>query len=352
MSFISIDNVKISGVSACVPAEVEEVLGLPVFNDEDALNFIKSTGVERRRKSNELTTSADLCLKASETLINDLNWNKQEIDCLIFASQTPDYILPATSAILQDKLGLSTSCYTLDISLGCSGWVYALSVISSLMSHGTIKKGLLLSGDTILKMCSPKDKSTYPLFGDAGTATAIEYSNDKNDRIHFSFNSDGEGYDAIIVKDGGYRNPVTISSFKNEDISEGIERNKLDIALNGMDVFSFGISRAPESVRSLVENYELNLDGVDYFIFHQANKFMNEKIRRKLRLTEEKVPYSLKDFGNTSCASIPLTMVSQMRGDLENKELSHISCGFGVGLSWGSCYFKTNKIICPELIIY
>ena len=255
MSFISVSNVGITGISACVPKSIEEVSDFALFSSEDAEYFSKNTGVKRRRKAPADVCSSDLCFKAAEKLIEELTWDKSEIDCLLFVSQTPDYKLPATSVILQERLGLSTDCYTLDISSGCSGWVYALSVISSLMSHGSMKKGLLLAGDTPLKMCSKTDKSTYPLFGDAGSATALEYNNDNVDPLFFSFNSDGSGYDTIIIKDGGYRNPTTIDSFVKEVVSEGIERTNMDVVLEGMDVFSFGISKAPESVRKLVNNF-------------------------------------------------------------------------------------------------
>lgn len=170
MSYLSLHNVKISGVSACVPKKTEEVSSFNLFSKEDSENFTKTTGVERRRKANDSTCSSDLCLVAAEKLIKDLHWQKEEIDCLVFVSQTPDYILPPTSTLLQERLGLSTNCYTLDISLGCSGWVYALSVISSLLSHGSMKKGLLLAGDTILKLSSERDKSTYPIFGASSIA--------------------------------------------------------------------------------------------------------------------------------------------------------------------------------------
>lgn len=351
MSFLSVENVRIAGVSACVPKEVEEVKDFPLFSEADAENFSKTTGVERHRKVADNICTSDLCLTAAEKLMDELSWEKSDIDCLLFVSQTPDYRLPATSVILQERLGLPIDCYTLDISLGCSGWVYALSVISSLMSHGSMKRGLLLAGDTILKFCSSTDKSTYPLFGDAGTATALEFSVDENNAMRFSVNSDG-GEKAIIIEDGGFRNPVKMKSFEKEVISEGIERSKLDLVLEGMDVFSFGISRAPQSVNNLLNHFSMDIGSVDYFIFHQANKFMNEKIRKKLKLTEEKVPYSLKDFGNTSCATIPLTMVTQLQSQLKNEDLSFIGCGFGVGLSWGSCFFKTHRIACPDLIEY
>lgn len=341
MAFLNVNNVRVSGISACVPKT-------KLINDN--ADFVKTTGIKEHRIASKEICSSDLCQKAAEKLISDLNWNKNEIDALVFVSQTPDYkSVPATSCILQDKLGLSKNCYTLDISLGCSGWVYGMSVISSLMSSGCMKKGLLLAGDTPLKFCSPKDKSTYPLFGDAGTVTALEYK-ETSPLMCFSFNSNGGGYKDIVLSDGGYRNQETPESFKEETVSDGIVRNKLQLELDGMNVFSFGLSYAPKSVNSLIEHFELNKDNIDYFAFHQANRFMNEKIRKKLSLDESKVPYCIERFGNTSCASIPLTLVSCLRDELNKEKKTIIGCGFGVGLSWGSIYFETDKIIVPELL--
>jgi 3-oxoacyl-[acyl-carrier-protein] synthase-3 len=312
-------------------------------------NFISTTGIHARRKASVETTTSDLCYAAAEKLIEELQWNKSEIDVLVFVTQTPDYILPATSPILQSRLGLSKECYTLDISLGCSGWVYALSVIASLMQNGTLRKGLLLAGDTILKMCSPEDKSTYPLFGDAGTATALIYD-PSSAGLKFNLNSDGAGYETIIIRDGGYRNQPTAESFVNQNHGEGIERSNMNLELDGMNVFSFGISKAPKSVKSLIEKFGIDKESVDLFTFHQANIFMNESIRKKLKIESEKVSYCMDEFGNTSCASIPLTLVTRRRDQLINKKLNHIACGFGVGLSWGSVYFETEYITVPELI--
>jgi|LSQX01.1.fsa_nt_gb 3-oxoacyl-[acyl-carrier-protein] synthase-3 len=352
MSCISIGNIIISGVSACVPEKIEEINKFPLFSNNDAVNFTKNTGVERRRIASSDVCSSDLCFLSAKKLIEELCWEKHEIDCLVFVSQTPDYILPATSVILQHRLGLSTNCYAIDISLGCSGWVYALSVISSLLSHGSMKKGLLLAGDTTSKYCSETDKSTYPLFGDAGTATALEFIDNDKQIIDFTFNSDGEGSNVIIIEDGGFRNKVNRESLLKKTISEGIERSKLDLVLEGMDVFSFGISKAPESIKNLSNYFHIDLGTIDYFIFHQANKILNETIRKKLKLEAEKVPYSLKNYGNTSCATIPLTMVTELRTNLIQKELKHICCSFGVGLSWASCFFSTSRIVCPELVVF
>lgn len=347
MAFLEIKNVSIKGISASVPLREERIKD--IYKWEGASNFSDSTGIVARRRADAATTSADLCVSAAEKLVEELGWNKSDIDAIVFVTQTPDYILPATSCVLQERLGLSKDCYTLDISLGCSGWVYALSVISALLQNGTMKKGLLLAGDTVTKLCSTEDKSTYPLFGDAGSATALEY-NETSSGMKFVFNTDGHGYETIICREGGYRKPVTIDSLEVRKVGDGISRRGIDLELDGMDVFSFGISKAPKSVKQLCEKFSIDKDSVDLFTFHQANKMMNEMIRKKLKIAEDKVPYCMEEFGNTSCASIPLALVTREREDLITKKIKHIACGFGVGLSWGSAYFETDRIVVPELI--
>jgi 3-oxoacyl-[acyl-carrier-protein] synthase-3 len=155
-----------------------------------------------------------------------------------------------------------------------------------------------------------------------------------------------------MINDGGYgfRNPFTPSSLDMIERENGIVSSNLHQILDGMDVFSFGIKEVPRSVNRLIEMFNLDKDMIDYFIFHQANLFMNEQIRKKLKLPIEKVPYSLKNFGNTSSAAIPLTMVTELHKELQKKKLHHIACGFGVGLSWGSVYFMTDHIVCPPLV--
>lgn len=347
MAFLNVHNVSVRGISASVPSN-EEIIS-DIYKWEGANSFIESTGITARRRSGYSVTSADLCIVAAERLIEEIRWDKSEIDAIVFVSQTPDYVLPATSCVIQQRLGLSKECYTLDISLGCSGWVYALSVLASLLQNGMMKKGLLLAGDTITKICSPSDKSTFPLFGDAGSATSLEY--DANSKgLKFLFNTDGSGYETIIIRDGGYRKPITEESLKLVSKDENISRRGIDLELDGMDVFSFGITKAPKSVKQLCEHFGIDSDTVDIFSFHQANKLMNEMIRKKLKIDERKVPYCMDKFGNTSCASIPLTLVTRERERLQKENLRHIACGFGVGLSWGSVYFETNKITVPKLI--
>ena len=349
MAFLEVNNVAIRGISASVPRQNVENRDIYQQSWGDVEDFMVTTGIERHRNSPKSICSSDLCVSAADELLQQLNWDKDSIGAVVFVTQTPDYLEPATSCIIQNRLGLSTECMTIDISLGCSGWVHALSVISAMMQNGTIKRGLLLAGDTPTKNCSVNDKSTFPLFGDAGTATALEYDEIAS-KMSFIMNTDGEGYKVIIIPEGGYRNQVTSESLIEKNRGDGIVSSGVHVAMDGMSVFSFAISKAPKSIKAIVEKAGVELEKVDNVLLHQANLFMNEKIRKKLKLTPEQVPYSLKDFGNTSCASIPLTMVTECKKKLESSKLTHIGCGFGIGLSWGSVLFDTDHIVVPELI--
>lgn len=353
MAFQKIENVKISGISACVPDHVVDNSKLELLGNADEIaKFIETTGIAKRYTiGGKKICTSDLCFEAAEKVIADLNWNKNEIDCLIFVTQTPDYILPATSCVLQHRLGLSTECFTLDISLGCSGWVYGLATISQLLSSGNFKKGLLLVGDTVTVTKSNRDKSTYPLFGDAGTATALEFDNSASP-MYFHTATDGSGYKAIMIEDGGFRNFFTPESLEMKECEPGIYRNKLQSYLNGADVFIFGITKAPKSINGLLSHFSLNKEDVDYLILHQANMLMNDKIRKKVGIDEPKVPYSIDEYGNTSSASIPLTMVARLQEEVVGSKQRFLACGFGVGLSWGSVFFETNNIVCPAIIKY
>lgn len=350
MAFLEFKNVRIAGVSAGVPKNIASNLHPTeydrVSSDYSPEDFVKTTGVMERRYSFDLTTS-DLCYAAAEKLIADLGWEKNEIEGIIFVSQTPDYILPATACILQDRLGLSKECYTADISLGCSGWVYGLNIGASLVSGGNLKKALVCCGDA-----KGRAKTTVrrlnPLFGCAGTVTALEYQ-EGAPALQFHFGTDGSGFDAIITPDGGSRNPVTVDSFNNYDF-EGTEMHRLAARMKGMDVFSFGITTAPKSVKKLGEHFGFNYLDADYFVFHQANMKMNDMIAKKLKLPKEKVPSSMYHFGNTNGGSIPMTIVAELKGKVEDKQTSFICCGFGVGLSWGTVAFKTDHVVISDLV--
>ncbi len=342
MAFLEFKNVRIAGISAGVPQR--KVCNLDIKDisaDYDSAAFVETTGVLERRIDEALTTS-DLCVAAAEKLLADLGWDKSEVGGVIFVSQTTDYYLPATACIVQDRLGLSRECYAEDIVLGCSGWVYGLSSLVSLMANGGIKKALLMAGDAKRHV-----ETNDPLFGFAGTVTALEYV-EGADGFQFHFGTDGSGFDAIIIPDGGSRNQVTENSFKDEVI-DGKHYNRMQTRMKGMDVFSFGISTAPKSVKKLAENFGFDYLDADYFVFHQANMKMNNMIAKKLKLPAEKVPSCMYHFGNTSSASIPLTIVTQLKGKCEDKT-KFICCGFGVGLSWGTVAFETENVVISDLV--
>lgn len=347
MAFCEFNNVRIAGIAAGVPKNIVSILdgddNVMLAEGTSAEDFVETTGVKERRISHNLTTS-DLCCAAAEQLIADLGWNKDDIDAIFFVSQTADYILPATSCIIQDRLGLSKECYATDIALGCSGWVYGLSNAVSLISSNNFKKVLLMAGDAKKRAEAPAD----PLFGHAGTVTAIEYAEGDNG-FQFHFGTDGSGYDAIITPDGGSRNQVSSASFEQYEF-EGKMMHRMQSRMKGMDVFGFGISTAPKTVKKLAEHYGFDYLDNDYFVFHQANMKMNNMIVKKLKLPVEKVPSCMYNFGNTSSASIPLTIVSQLKGKVENTPTKFLCCGFGVGLSWGSVRFETNNVVISDLV--
>jgi 3-oxoacyl-[acyl-carrier-protein] synthase-3 len=351
MAFLEINSVRIAGIAACVPAHVEDNLTIPVFREGEAERVISQTGIRQKHTVVDNTMLAsDMALAAAEKLIHDLQWDKSTIDALCFVSLSHDYPEPPTACILQDRLGLPENCMTIDINQGCSGWVNGLSVLSTLVSTGNIKRALLLNGDTSSLLCSPYDKESRPLFGDGSAATAIEYQQDAKE-IYFNFGTRGKDFASILTKHGGLRYPITEDSLKYKEYGENIIRCDKHSTMDGMNVFAFGMSTAPKSVTALCEKYGIDIDAIDYFIMHQANMYMNEKIRKKLKIPTEKTPYSLDEFGNTSSASIPLTIVARLHEKMEKEGLKIMAVAFGVGLAWGSVYFETNSIVCPEIIL-
>ena len=341
MAFLKYNSVRIAGFSAAVPIQVSIInndsLGDARYSAKD---YSESVGVYQRRVSETLTTG-DLCYWAAERLIADLGWEKSEIDAIIFVSLSPDYMQPATAGILQDRLGLSKECFAEDILLGCSGWVYGLCNSASLVSSGNLQKVLLMAGDAKFRAKHPLD----PLFGFAGTVTALEYD-EEAEPIRFHLGTDGSGYDALIIPDGGARNQLSEDSFKLENI-DGKMQHRVQGRMKGMDVFSFGITTVPKSFKKFCEHFGTPIDSYDYYVLHQANKKMDDAIVKKLKLDPQRVPYSLHDFANTSSASIPLTIVTQLKEACSHSEKRILCCGFGIGLSWGTASFS----ISPQCII-
>lgn len=348
MAVFTLPNVKLSGIAASVPKNAEDNYNSTLLGENERELFVKTVGIRHRRVAEEGVTASDLCQAAAEKLLADLGWSRSEISVLIFVTQTPDYLIPNTASLLQDKLGLAKTCIAFDVNLGCSGYVYGLSIAGSLLQNMPGGKALLLVGDISTKTISMEDKSTAPLFSDAGTATALEFN--AGQAIHFNLQTDGKEFDDIIIPDGGYRNQVTPQSFEVVEYEKGVRRNSLAMKLDGIKIFNFALREIAPNINTLLSEKGIEKDKVDYFVFHQANLLMLESVRRKLQLPAEKVPYSLYDFGNTSSATVPLTMVVNLRRQLTDGKVNLMLSGFGVGLSWGSAYLETEKIVCSELI--
>jgi 3-oxoacyl-[acyl-carrier-protein] synthase-3 len=350
MAFLKIDNVKIAGIAACVPPKLVENKDSKLFDDPKELErYISTIGVERRYVAEDGICSSDLCKAAAERLIDEMGIDKSEIGCLIMVTQTPDYIFPATACILQDRLGLPTDCMSFDITMSCPGWIYGLSVISSILSAGKIKKGLLLVGETSTKAKSPYDRVNL-LAGDAGTATILEYKESASP-LYFSMHTDGSNYRSLIIPDGGYRNPVTHESFEYHECKDGMMRNRLNANMEGEDILSFAMHTAPKCIKGLLEHYEIDKDNVDYFLIHQANQMINKLIQKRLKVDDAHCPYNIADFGNSSSTTIPLMIVNKLKNQFGGKKVA--ACGFGTGLAWGALYFEPNtdiKVI--ELVHY
>lgn len=345
MSCFSIQNISIKGLACAVPKNIEYNKDYPHHSALESAQFIKTTGIEQRRIVNDSTKASDLCFISAQKLINALKWEKESIEILIFVSQTPDFLIPGTAPLLQEKLGLKTTTLAFDINLGCSGYVYGLSIISSLLSN-TKGRALLLVGDVSSSVINKKDKTVAPLFSDAGSCTALEF-NTSAEAMYFNLQTDGSGSEAIQIKDGGMSSPFTEKSllFDSEK-----NRTALDMELKGIDVFNFSRKEVIPNIETLMEEFCLTKNETDFYVFHQANLFMNEFIRKKMKIDEKKVPYSLKLLGNTSSASIPITLINNLRQKLEEEPLKLVLSGFGVGLSWGSTYIQTNKILALPLI--
>jgi 3-oxoacyl-[acyl-carrier-protein] synthase-3 len=346
----TVKGVKLSSVIGAAPDYIEDNLTNPIFNDiDDAAKYVKTVGVRYRRVTGDDTCTADLFATAFNRQMELLKWDKSEVEVLIVVTQTPEYSLPLQSIILQDRLGLEKSCLCLDIPLGCSGYVYGCFLIASLMQLHQFKKGVLLAGDTLTKHASKKDRSTQPLFSDAGTASAFELDITAAD-MFFDLGNDGSGFQNIMIKDGGYRNRFSAESLEYIDKGEGVCLRGVDATMIGTEVFSFAISVAPKSFIHLISRYEININNIDYFIFHQANKFLNEMIRKRLKLDVNKVPYSLFDYGNSASSTIPITILDKIGTEIQKKPLKMIFSGFGVGLSWGTMYLETNNVVTAPII--
>lgn len=346
MAILKYRGVGITAMAGALPSRIVENLKYTQFFPEDQVKeVVDKVGIYERRFADDKTCSSDLCFAAAQKLILDNEIDRSEIDLLVFISQTPDYRMPATSITLQHRLGLNNNCVAFDINLGCSAFIYGMSVVFSMMQTGAFRKALILDGETRSKVYGPRDRRSAFIFGDGGVAALVE-QNEKFGDSYMSLNSDGSRADLIMIKAGGYRHPSTPESLKEKVVDEyGNMRSEEQGYMKGGDVFNFVIREIPRDIKKTLAAAEISVDQLDFIVFHQANNFINSFIAKKMKLDVAKIPHTIEKFGNTSSVSVPLTIVSELKGKLEGEKILLLSA-FGVGMTWatGIVPFVDTKI--------
>lgn len=334
-----IQNCRLVGMSTAVPTKIfDNTTDIEGFSPTEVRKVISMAGVKKRHVSDGSICASDLCLKSARELLPQIGWEPETIDALIMVTHSPDYLQPATAALVHRDLKLSVNCATFDIGLGCSGYPYGLWVASMMINAG-LKRVLLLSGETPARYVTPEDRATYLLFGDAGSATAIEREEGALPWA-FSLHADGSGYDDLIIRAGGFRN-----RFSDNQRDYYLE-------MNGSSLFNFTIERVPPLIEDTLEVSGLKKDEVDYYIFHQSNQFMMKHLAKKSELALEKTPIILENFGNTGGVSVPLTVTQAVGQEGMRDKLSLMMLGYGVGLSWSSAlvYADARTVIRHALL--
>ena len=308
-----------------------------IFPDYDFSKFEEKVGIKNRYWVRD-ETALDLAVKACEKLFQ--NHDRQEIDYILYCTQSPEYFLPSTACILQNKLGIKTNIGALDFNLGCSGYTYGVSLAKGLINSGQVKNILLVTAETYSKYLHPKDRSNRSIFGDAATATLISFSETEEGIGDFLFGTDGSGYDKLIVKNGCSRHLYEADA---PDIVYGTDNIYSDnhLYMNGPEVFNFTNEVVPNFTKEIIEKNNINIDTVDQFVFHQANAYMLNFMRKRLKIESDKFYIDLEDGGNTVSCTIPIALKKYSK--LINTETTIVIVGFGVGLSWSGGLIKIKS---------
>jgi len=341
------DNIEIAGVAGAVPKRVIDNLNYSdFFTEKEAKSVIKLTGIPQRRLADKGTCASDFCYAAAERLIKTMKIDRSEIDALIYTTQSPDFRMPATGVTLQHRLNLPKTTLAFDLPLGCSGFVYGLSIAFNLCRQPHINQVLILDGESKKRLKT--DKASSLLFGDGGTAALIRKTDRKNP-TYLSLLSDGSRWQALYMPAGGYRNPTSLETLKMKKREDGSIRHDEWSTMDGAAVFEFTITDVPCDIKNTVNRAQTSFEDIDYFVFHQANKFMVDHFSKKLKIPIDRVIYSLHKFGNTASFSIPLTIVSELKGQLNGRKKLLMS-GFGIGLSWGTVVTEVDNCTICELL--
>lgn len=351
MAAIEIKGARLAGIASAVPEQQSSFESeKEFFGEAEVLKISESTGVKSRYVAPDNMCTSDLCCRAAERLLDELGWSRDSVDALVFVTQTPDYVLPATSCSLHGRLGLPKRCAAFDVNLGCSGYVYGLWLASQFVATGSAQRVLLLVGDVATRPASPLDRSVALLFGDCGTATAIEGDNEASPMI-FSLGTDGKGENHLIIPAGSFRTPHSEETARRAECDGGNIRSDEDVYMNGAEIFTFTLREVQPMVKAVVEAKNWDSDDVDGYVMHQANKFMLKHLAKRMKLPDDKVVLALEEYGNTSSASIPLAMTHALRERLQDGGMNLVLAGFGVGFSWGAVALRVESLAMPELIL-
>ncbi len=344
---IMLNGVAVRAIGATVPKQEVDLTELyAIYGTDDVDRIMELNGISHVRVASDELCTSDLCETAARLILNDEIL--RTIDGLVFVSQTSDYILPATSALLQQRLGLSKDTVIFDLNSGCPGYVYGLYQAALLVASGSCRAVLVCVGDVITRYVNPLDRSSRMVFGDGGSATIVERGESS---IAFGFRTDGAGGEHLIIPAGGCRYPLNEESGMVEVKTDGNMRSDEDIYMNGLEVMNYAVREVPQITEKLLQQMGWDLSDVGLFGFHQANRFMLDNLRKIMKLPRASVPIAMEKLGNTGSASIPL-MLSQEHSRLanENRLKKSVLCGFGVGLSCAAAALDLSQTqICDPL---
>jgi 3-oxoacyl-[acyl-carrier-protein] synthase-3 len=328
-------HARIKAISYYLPEQVlsnEDLI--KKFPDWSIQKIEEKTGIKNRHIAADDELSSDLALKAAEKLFSEYSIERAEIDFIILCTQSPDYYLPTTACILQDKLGLSKNIGAFDFNLGCSGFVYGLGICQGLVETGQASNILLITAETYSKFIHPDDKSIRTIFGDAACATFISGDATSQHIGKFVYGTDGSGAGNLIVRNNSLR---VNDSGKNEEMVEdeyGNKRKFGDLYMNGAEVFNFSIRSVPSLIKNTIEKNSLNFDDIDFFVLHQANKYMLEALQKRIKIPDNKFLSFFENCGNTVSSTIPIVIKEAMDSKRINEGDKILIAGFGVGYSW------------------
>jgi 3-oxoacyl-[acyl-carrier-protein] synthase-3 len=334
----------IKGISYQLPSQklTNEQLAQE-YPDWGMEKIFRKTGISQRHIAAPDECASDLGVAAAENLFATGICGPKDIDFLLFCTQTPDYFLPASACIMQERLGLENSCGALDFNLGCSGFVYGLALAKGLIEKEMADNILLINGETYTKLINSRDRSVRTLFGDGAAATLITLSNSDEGEIGpFVFGTDGRGADKLIVPAGAFRLPLSAETAIESNDGMGNYRSSQNLYMDGPEIFNFTIKVIPKVVNQLLEKSRLNLEEVDYFVFHQANKFMLSQLRKKMEISENKFCINMELYGNTVSSTIPIALHIAQSNQRIKKGDKIMLVGFGVGYSWAAAMIRCN----------